>query len=477
MTDAVYPELKLLIGGRWRDAAQSLPVLNPADETEIGRVPCAGPGEMEEAVRAAEKGLKAWRSVSPAERMRVLFRAADILRGMVKEAARAITLEQGKPLAQARGEIGRACDILEWDAAEGRRLYGRITPAEAGMRHITLRQPIGIVAAFTPWNFPIASPARKIAGALSAGCSIIIKPSEETPAGAFYLARALVEAGLPEGALNVVYGEAGPISEYLIGRPEVRMITFTGSVPVGKHLAAMAGAQVKPAIMELGGHGPVIVCEDADPEQAAEKSLMAKAMNAGQICVSPTRFIVAEPIFERFAEAMADRAAALRLGRGLDPATEMGPLANTRRRSAVDAIVREAEQLGARVLSGGRPQGNSGYFYPLTVLADVPRAARAMNDEPFGPVALINPAPSLEAAIAEANRLPFGLAAYAFTESARTARILSEEVDTGTLAINHLAPASPETPFGGVKDSGYGREGGAETLDAFTVVKHIAHFA
>ncbi|HEU4378775.1 MAG TPA: NAD-dependent succinate-semialdehyde dehydrogenase [Hyphomicrobiaceae bacterium] len=473
---ANYPELKLLINGEWV-SRPGQPVINPADETTIGTVPQATTSDLAGAVAAAEQGFKVWRSTSPAKRAETILKAVGIMRQRVEEMAVAMTLEQGKPIAQSRLEVQRASDIIEWDAQEGRRTYGRIIPAEPGMRHTVLRQPIGPVAAFSPWNFPVSSPSRKVGGALSAGCSIILKASEETPGGAYQLARCFVDAGLPAGVLNLVYGDPAAISEYLIPHPSIRLVTFTGSIPVGKRLAAMAGQHMKPAIMELGGHAPVIVCDDVDPEAAAAAAVLGKSRNAGQVCVSPTRWFVAERIHEPFAKAFAAKAAALKIGNGLDPANQIGPLANHRRVEAMTELVADAKAKGAKLLSGGARLANRGYYFPLTVLSDLPDSARAMREEPFGPLALVNPVKTLDEAIAKANSLPYGLAAYAFTNSARNAERLSEELEVGNLSINHYVASIAETPFGGVKESGYGREGGVEGLQGYTVVKNVSHLA
>jgi succinate-semialdehyde dehydrogenase/glutarate-semialdehyde dehydrogenase len=473
---ADYPELKLLINGEWI-ARPGQPVINPADETTIGTVPHATTADLAAAVTAAERGFKVWRNTSPAKRAEIILKAAAIIRQRVEEMAVVMTLEQGKPIAQSRLEVQRASDIIEWDAQEGRRTYGRIIPAEPGMRHTVLRQPIGPVAAFSPWNFPVSSPSRKVGGALSAGCSIILKASEETPGGAYQLARAFTDAGLPPGVLNLLYGNPASISEYLIPHPSIRLVTFTGSIPVGKRLAAMAGQHMKPAIMELGGHAPVIVCDDVDPEAAAAAAVLGKTRNAGQVCVSPTRWFVAEKIHEPFARAFAEKAAALKIGNGIDPANQMGPLANHRRIEAMTELVADAKSKGAKVLSGGTRLANRGYYFPLTVLADVPDQARAMREEPFGPLALVNPVKNLDEAIAKANSLPYGLAAYAFTHSARNVDRLSEEIEVGNLSINHYVASLAETPFGGVKESGYGREGGLEGLQGYTIVKNVSHLA
>jgi succinate-semialdehyde dehydrogenase/glutarate-semialdehyde dehydrogenase len=474
MTATKYPEIELYIDGRWK-RADGTPVINPADESRIGTVPHASIADLDDALAAAERGFRLWRGTAPSKRAEIIMKAVALIRERVEGMAVAMTLEQGKPLEQAKLEILRGCDILEWDASEGLRTYGRIIPSEQGMRHLVLRQPIGPVAAFSPWNFPMSSPARKIGGALSAGCSIILKASEETPAGAMQLVRAFHDAGLPAGVLNLVFGNPAEISEHLIPQPSIRLITFTGSIPVGKRLTEMAGRHMKPVIMELGGHGPVIVCDDADPVATAVTCAVGKSRNAGQVCVAPTRFYVHETICKRFEEAFVERAAKIKVGDGLNPSTQMGPLANPRRLEAMETLVADAKARGARVVAGGSRIGNQGYFFPLTVLADVPEDARAMREEPFGPLALINPVRSLDEAIEKSNALPYGLAAYAFTKSSENADRLADGIEVGNLSINHLVSSVAETPFGGVKDSGYGREGGIEGLQCYTVTKNVSH--
>jgi succinate-semialdehyde dehydrogenase / glutarate-semialdehyde dehydrogenase len=469
-----YPSIELYIDGHWK-TADGQPVINPADESVLGMVPTATIGDLNDALAAAERGFKVWRKTAPAKRTQIILKAAGLIRQRVDDMAIAMTLEQGKPIEQARLEILRGCDIIEWDATEGLRLYGRVIPSEDGMRHTVLRQPIGPVAAFSPWNFPMSSPARKVAGALSSGCSIILKASEETPAGAVQLVRAFHDAGLPPGVLNLVFGNPAEISSHLIPQSAIRLVTFTGSIPVGKSLAEMAGRYMKPAIMELGGHAPVIVCDDVDPAGAAAASVTGKSRNAGQVCVSPTRFFVQESIYKKFADTFAEKAAQLKVGNGLDPSTQLGPLANARRIDAMENFVTDARSKGGKVLAGGQRIGNRGYFFPLTVLADVPDDARVMRDEPFGPLALVNPVRSLDEAIEKANALPYGLAAYAFTKSSQNADRLASEVEVGNLSINHFVASIAETPFGGVKDSGYGREGGTEGLQCYTVAKNISH--
>jgi succinate-semialdehyde dehydrogenase/glutarate-semialdehyde dehydrogenase len=469
-----YPDIELYVDGGWRRASGT-PIINPADESVLGTVPHASQSDLDDALDAATRGFLVWRKTAPNARAQIILRAAALIRTRIDEMATAMVLEQGKPLDQARLEILRGCDIIEWDATEGMRIYGRVIPAGPQLQHTVYRQPIGPVAAFSPWNFPMSSPARKVAGALSSGCSIILKASEETPAGALQLVRAFHDAGLPPGVLNLVFGDPAEISNYLVPHPTIRLITFTGSVPVGKHLAAMAGHNMKPAIMELGGHGPVIVCDDADPVATAAASVVTKSRNAGQVCVAPTRFFVQEKHYEIFAKSFAEGAAKLKIGNGMDPSTQLGPLANVRRVEAMERLVSDAKDRGARVLAGGQRIGNRGYYYPLTVLADVPDDALAMNEEPFGPLALVNPVRDLDEAIARANALPFGLAAYAFTNSADNVQRISNDLETGNLSINHFVASTAETPFGGMKDSGYGREGGTEGLDCYTVTKNVSH--
>ncbi|MDF7774776.1 NAD-dependent succinate-semialdehyde dehydrogenase [Sphingomonas sp. AOB5] len=468
-----YPELKFLIGGEWRSAAPGEQVINPSDGSVIAELPHAGRAELDAAIAAAERGLEVWRKVPPNEREAILLRAADLLGERKEEIALAIALDQGKTLPEARSEVDTARARIVWDAAEGRRLYGRIIPSAPGFRKLSLRLPLGVVAAFTPWNYPLASPTRKVAGALAAGCSIILKGAEETPSGPMALIRAFHDAGVPPGVINLVYGKPAEISEYLIPHPAVKLVTFTGSVPVGKHLAALCGKHMKPAIMELGGNSPVILWEDADPDALGPLSVVGKSRNAGQVCVSPTRFFVHERIYDRFVESFSAAAQAWRTGPALDAASQMGPLINQRRLDAIEGYVADAAARGARVASGGQRIGNEGYLYPLTVLADMPADARAMIEEPFGPLALIHKVSTLDETIAKANSVPFGLAAYAFTDSARVSDRLIEEVECGSLSIGHYTSSYPEVPFGGIKDSGYGREGGAEGLDGYTYVKGV----
>ncbi len=471
-----YPKIGLYINGRWTDAADHAEVINPATERAIGTVPLASERELDAALDAAAAGFKLWSNTAPARRAEVMVTAARLLRSRIDEIAHSITLEHGKPFTQARLEVIRGCEFFEWDAAEGQRAYGRVIPSAPGIRYLVLRQPIGPVAAFSPWNFPMSQPARKIGGAIASGCSVIIKPAEETPAGALHIARAFHDAGLPPGVLNVVFGRPAELSNQLISDKRIRLVAFTGSTAVGKQLSELAARHVKPVVMELGGHAPVIVCDDVDPVRAGADCAARKGRNAGQVCTSPTRFYVHESLFKEFVRSFVETAGKVVVGDGLDPDTEMGPVANHRRLVAIEGMVEDAKRQGARVAAGGRRLERPGYFYPVTALIEVPRGARVMREEPFGPVAIINPIRSLEEGIEESNALPFGLAAYAFTHSARNVDMLLERVQAGNLSVNTLEASVAETPFGGVKDSGYGREGGAEGLTHYMIVKNLSHF-
>ncbi|NTH16482.1 NAD-dependent succinate-semialdehyde dehydrogenase [Agrobacterium rhizogenes] len=469
-----HTEAKLFINGEWK-ARAGAPIINPADETELGIVPFATENDLAAAVEAAEIGFKTWSHTSPSRRSEIIRDAAARIRANIEIIARDMTLEQGKPLNEARNEVRRSCQVLEWDAEEGRRTYGRVIPAEQGLHNSVKHLPIGPVAAFTPWNYPLSSVARKVGGALAAGCSVVLKASEETPAAAVHLVNAFAEAGLPEGVLNLVFGNPSQISRFFIAHRVIRMLAFTGSVPVGKSLAAQAGEFMKPCLMELGGHSPVIVCDDVDPREAGIKSALAKASNAGQICTAPTRWFVAASHFEEFADQMATTARSVRIGNGLDPETQMGPLANARRIAAMQDLISDAVKKGADVLSGGERAANKGYYWPLTVLANVPDDARIMYEEPFGPVALVNPVSSVAEAVSKANSLEFGLAGYALTHSADNIAYLTDHLEVGNFAINQFVSSLPETPFGGMKDSGYGREGGTEGLLNYTITRSISH--
>ena len=473
-----YPNTQLFIDGRWQDAAdgRTIAVHNPATGQEIGRVAHASRADLDLALAAAQKGFETWRDMPPVERSKLMRKAAGLLRERAGDIARLLTQEQGKPLAEARIEVLAAGDIIEWFAEEGLRVYGRIVPSRGSLalRQMVLKDPVGPVAAFTPWNFPINQVVRKVGAALAAGCSMLVKAAEETPASPAELIRAFADAGLPPGVLGLVYGTPAEISSYLVPHPVIRKITFTGSTPVGKQLAAMAGQHMKRVTMELGGHAPVIVAEDADVALAVKSAGGAKFRNAGQVCISPTRFLVHESLEDEFAAAFAAHARSLKVGDGLGEGVQMGPLANPRRLVAMAEFTADAVNRGAELLAGGERIGGSGNFWQPTVLANVPLEARVFNEEPFGPMAAIRTFSKLEDAIAESNRLPYGLASYAFTRSLKNADLLSRRLEVGMLWINMPAMPSAEMPFGGVKDSGYGSEGGPEALEAYLNVRSVA---
>ena len=472
-----YPNTQLFINGQWQDAAdgRSLAVFNPATGKEIGRVARAGIADLDRALAAAQQGFEKWRDTSAADRGKIMRKAAGLMRERAAAIAGVLTQEQGKPLAEAKGEAMAAADIIEWFADEGFRVYGRIVPSRnLAARQMVLKDPVGPVAAFTPWNFPINQVVRKMSAALATGCSMLIKAPEETPAAPAALIRAFVDAGLPPGVLGLVYGDPAEISNYLIPHPVIRKITFTGSTPVGKQLAALAGKHMKRVTMELGGHAPVIVAEDADVALAVKSAGAAKFRNAGQVCISPTRFLVHESLTKEFAAAMVKYAQGLKVGDGATEGIQMGPLANPRRVAAMAEFTQDAVQRGATVALGGERIGGGGNFWQPTILTDVPLDARVFNDEPFGPMAAIRSFNTLDEAIAEANRLSFGLAGYAFTRSLKNAHALAQRVEVGMLWINQPATPSAEMPFGGIKDSGYGSEGGPEAMEAYLNTRAIS---
>jgi len=465
-----YPNVQLFIDGAWRDSADgaTIAVTDPATDETLGHVARATTADLDLALAAADKGFRIWRDTSAFDRSKLMRRAADLLRERKDTIAWLMTREQGKPLAQAGMEIMLAADIIDWFAEEARRTYGQIIPARLGnVSQLVTKVPVGPVAAFTPWNFPINQVVRKLSAAVATGCSIIVKAPEETPASPSELIRAFVDAGIPDGVVNLVYGVPAEISEYLIAHPVIQKISFTGSTPVGKHLASLAGRHMKRATMELGGHAPVLIFDDADVTKAIEVMAATKYRNAGQVCVSPTRFLVQDGVADQFVEGFVNAARAVKVGNGLDADTQMGPLANERRIPAIEAMIGDAVDLGADLLTGGRRIGNVGNFFEPTVVSNVPVSAKMMNDEPFGPVAIVNRFGTFEEAVAEANRLPFGLASYAFTGSASTAQALGRKVNAGMLTINHNGLSLPEVPFGGIKDSGYGTEGGSEAVGAY----------
>lgn len=473
-----FPNTQLFINGIWQDAekAEWLEVVDPATEDVVGKVALARTADLDLALEAAEKAFRTWKEVAPFARYKMMRKAGDLIRERADYIARLMTIEQGKPLFEAKGETMLAADTIDWYAEEGRRAYGRIIPSQfTGVNQMVIREPVGVVAAFSPWNFPINQAVRKISGAVAAGCSIIIKGPEETPASCAELVRAFADAGIPDGVVNLVYGVPAEISSYLIPHLVVKKISFTGSTAVGKQLASLAGLHMKLATMELGGHAPAIVFDDADINSALDVLTTQKFRNAGQVCVAPTRFMVQEKMYDRFVEGYIEIAKNIVVGNGLDSATTMGPLANERRLTAMDDLVANAVDTGATVHTGGKRLGNKGYFFGPTVLTDVGLEAQIMNEEPFGPLVPISSFHDLDEALAEANRLPYGLAAYAYTSSSKTADALARGIESGIIGINHHGQPSIETPFGGIKDSGYGKENGSEGLSAFMHEKLVSH--
>ncbi|KQV90482.1 NAD-dependent succinate-semialdehyde dehydrogenase [Rhizobacter sp. Root1221] len=477
MNEPKFPALALHVGGRWIHHASGgeRAVIDPSDESPLGMLPLAGLEEIRAAAESAERGFRAWRRVLAHERYLIIRRAAQLMRDRAPGIARVLTLEQGKPLPEATREVMLSADIVDFQAEEGKRLYGRtVPPRVAGVLSQTvLRQPVGPVAAFTPWNFPANLPARKLGSALAAGCSVVIKPAEETPATCMLLVQCFLDAGVPPDALNMVCGDPAEVSATLIAHEAIRKVSITGSVAVGKLLGRQCAERVKRFTGELGGHAPVIVCEDADLPFALKASLAAKYRNAGQVCAAPIRFHVHRKHYAAWAEQFTQGAQALRLGPGLDPATQMGPLAHERRAEEMARFVADASDHGARVLCGGRRAARRGYFFEPTVIAEAPATSMVQRVEPFGPIAVIEPFDTLDDAITQANALPYALGAYAFTRDLRNAHRLAEEIDAGMVGINHFGVSQPELPFGGWKESGIGQEMGAEGLLHYTEIKTV----
>ncbi|QJR12275.1 Alpha-ketoglutaric semialdehyde dehydrogenase 1 [Usitatibacter rugosus] len=470
------PKPQLYIDGKWVEGESTIEIaiVDPATGATLAKGRGASDAQVDAAAAAAARAFAAWAAMPAYDRGQILRSAAAKLRANADELARVMTLEQGKPFAEAKAEILGSCEIIEWNADEGRRLYGRLVPSrQSNVQVQVVHEPVGPVAAFTPWNFPMTTPVRKITGSLAAGCTCVIKPAEETPLTCLAIVRALEESGLPAGVLNVVYGDAAAISTRLIDNPAIRKISFTGSTRVGRMLAEHAGRMLKKATLELGGHAPVVVFEDADLERAVPQIMALKYKNAGQICISPTRFIVHEKIFAPFVERFANTATSLKVGPGLDEKTTMGPLANGRRATAITSLIDDAVKAGATIAAqGSAPEG--GHFRGPTVLTKIPLTARVMTEEPFGPLALVNSFKTFDEAMAEANRLPYGLASYVFTRDLANAQRSAAAIESGMVAFNSARVAWPEAPFGGVKDSGSGSEGGSEGLEGYTVTKTVS---
>uniref|UniRef100_UPI003F495557 NAD-dependent succinate-semialdehyde dehydrogenase n=1 Tax=Cupriavidus yeoncheonensis TaxID=1462994 RepID=UPI003F495557 len=475
----MYQDLALYIDGEFVKGGDrhEQDVVNPATLEVLGKLPHARRDDLDRALAAAQRALEGWKQSSPLERSKILRRVGELIRVRASEIARNVTLDQGKPLAEAISEVMACAEHAEWHAEECRRIYGRvIPPRQPGVSQIVVREPVGVCAAFTPWNFPFNQAIRKIVAAVGAGCTLILKGPEDSPSAVVALAQLFHDAGLPQGVLNIVWGVPAEVSTYLIESPIVRKISFTGSVPVGKQLAALAGAHMKRVTMELGGHSPVLVFDDADIERAAEMLAHFKLRNAGQVCVSPTRFYVQEKAYDRFLARFTEVMGSVRVGNGLDEGTQMGPLAHERRISSLEQFLEDASLRGGRIVAGGARIGNKGHFFAPTIVTELPDDAKLMVDEPFGPVAPVTRFRETAEVLRRANSLPYGLASYVFTSSLKTAAEVSSGLEAGMVSINHFGAALAETPFGGVKDSGIGSEGGLETFDGYLVTKFITQF-
>lgn len=469
-------EYSQFIAGQFRQGTspRRMDVLNPCTEQSLGGYCCASASDVQEAIDAADKAFDAWRKTSAFDRSTLLRRTASLMRERKSAIAEQIALELGKPLAEALKETETAAEMFDWAAEEARRLYGRVIPERTeGVTQLVLAEPVGVVAAFAGWNAPAITPSRKISGALAAGCTIVIKPSEETAGVALHIARALQDAGVPDGAVNMVFGEPGEIAEILCASKQISMVTFTGATSVGKWIGSKAAQTMKRATLELGGHAPVVVCEDVDVDRIVKMGVATKYRNAGQVCTSPTRFIIARSIFKEFAEKFVAATQAIQIGDPFDAKTQMGPLKNERRLIAIDRMVMDAKTRGLTVAAGGERVGDKGFFYRPTVLLRPSLNCDASQHEPFGPLALLSPFDTLDEAIFEANRLPFGLASYAFTNNIQNAHRLKVDIDSGVVCINEWQASLPETPFGGHKDSGLGSEGGIEGLREFLKIKCV----
>lgn len=472
----MYQPLALYIDGDFvlAQGRRELDVINPATQESLGKLPCASHADLDRALAAAQRSFAQWKRSSPMERSQILRTAAQLIRERASSIGRGISLDQGKPLAQAIGEVASCAEQAEWHAEECRRIYGRvIPPRNAQVRQLVVREPVGVCVAFTPWNFPFSQAIKKVVAAIGAGCTLILKGPEESPSAIVALAQIFHDAGLPPGVLNIVWGEPAEISRYLITSPIVRKVSFTGSTPVGKQLAALAGAHMKRCTMELGGHAPVLVFDDVDVEQTAEQLARYKVRNAGQVCVSPSRFYIHERIYDRFLTRFTDVMASIKVGDGLNPDTEMGPLANERRLLAMEAMVGDASRRGAVVQTGGQRLEGKGYFFPPTVIVDPPDEAGIMMEEPFGPVVPLSRFSDLETVVRRSNSLPFGLASFVFTNSLQIAHQVSDGLEAGMVNINHFGMGNVECPFGGIKESGMGSEGGTETFDGYLTTKFI----
>lgn len=471
-----YEKLELLIAGEFRGGSEGKtePVINPATEEVLGEVPHASTADLDSALAASVDGFKVWRAKTPIQRQAVMEKAARLMEDRIDAIARTLTMEMGKPLAEAKGELQFVIDCTRWYGEEGKRAYGRLVPARTpGIRQMVTKEPVGPTCAFVAWNFPGVNVIRKVAGAIGAGCSIVIKPSEETPGTAIALARCFQDAGLPAGVLNIVFGNPDVVSRHILGSWIPRKVSFTGSIPVGKHLLKLAADTVKRATMELGGHAPVIIFDDADVNRALNLMAGFKFRNAGQVCISPTRFYVQDAVYKSFVEGFTERAKGVKVGNGLEDGVAMGPLVAARRLEVMENFVTDARNNGAEVTTGGERIGNRGFFYAPTVIKDVPDSAKIMSQEPFGPLAPITHFNTFDEVVERANSLPFGLSSYVFTSDGGKAMKISDALEAGLVGVNTPFVSTPDTPFGGINESGYGSEGGIEGLEAFLRTKFV----
>jgi succinate-semialdehyde dehydrogenase/glutarate-semialdehyde dehydrogenase len=473
---SAYPSLSLYINGQFLsgEGRKTQDVFNPANQQVIGQLPHASKADLDLALQSAQKAFETWRKSSPLDRSNILRKVAALTRERAEAIARNITLDQGKPLSEALAEVRSCAEHAEWHAEEARRIYGRVIPArQPNVRQLVIKEPVGVCAAFTPWNFPFNQAIRKMVAAIGAGCTLILKGPEDSPSAVVALAQLFQDAGLPPGVLNIVWGVPSEVSTYLIESPIVRKISFTGSVAVGKHLSSLAGLHMKRVTMELGGHSPVLVFDDADIEPAAEMLARTKLRNAGQVCVSPTRFYVQEKAYDKFLAKFLDVIKSVKVGDGLEKGTQMGPLAFDRRVTAMQSFVDDANRRGAKVLTGGERIGSVGSFFAPTVVTEIGDDSMLMTEEPIGPIAPVVRFKDTDEGIRRANSLPFGLASFAFTGSLKTANRVANELEAGMVNINHFGIALSETPFGGIKDSGIGSEGGMETFDGYLTTKFV----
>ena len=481
MATAVASEMKgqMYIDGAWCDAlgGRTLAVTNPADESVVGEVAHGDRADAERAIEAAARAFPAWRATSVYDRAKVLKKTADLLRERADRIARTMTTEQGKPLAEARTEVLHSADTFEWFAEEGKRSYGRIIPAwNVAKRHYAIKHPVGVVGTITPWNFPAALPSRKIAPALAVGCTVVSRPADQTPMTLIQMFECLADAGVPPGVANLVLGKSRPFADALFEHPAVRKISFTGSTAVGKELIKRSADQVKRLSLELGGHAPLIVFPDADVQQVAQAAVIGKFRNNGQVCIAPSRFYVHEKIARDFTDAAVELTRNLKVGNGLEPGVQVGPMMELKALEKTAELVDDARTKGGRILTGGGRSSrfDKGYWFEPTVIREVDGSMRIMTEEPFAPVMPLLDFSKLDDVIAAANDTPYGLAAYVFTNDLTVATRMAEGLEAGIIGLNDPVPATPQCPFGGMKESGLGRELGIEGLDAYLETKYVS---